>query len=136
MATTEQIEQAAADLGKMVAGHDSAKELFAAEDALEKDIEATRLLNDFNRHVQAVGQKQREQKPIEVEDKRKLEQLQSQIASNLLVRRLQLAQMNFLDLMRKVQALIATNAEGERAPSGAPTPAAPPPAAGPIIPQA
>ena len=129
MATTEQIEQAAADLGTMVAGHDYAKELFAAEDALEKDLDATRLLNDFNRHIQAVGQKQREQQPIEVEDKRKLEQLQTQIASNLLVRRLQLAQMNFLDLMRKVQALIASNAEGERAAAAAP-------AAGPVIPQA
>jgi len=113
MASTEKIEQTAKELGEMIAAHQATKEYDAAESAVADDLQTQRLINDFNRHLQNLAEKQQGGQAIEVEDKRKLEQLQQQLAQNTQVRRLQLAQMNYLDLLRKVMSTIAETASPE-----------------------
>ncbi len=112
MPTTQEIEQAAKDLGKLVGDHAAAQRFDDAAKALDNDIEAQRLLTDFNRAIQEVAQKQAQQKPIEVADKKKLEDLQTQVAMNLKVRAMQQAQMDYVDLLRKVVTTITTEAGG------------------------
>lgn len=112
MPTTSQIEQAAKDLGKMIGEHDAAHRYSAAAKALDTDIEAQRLMTDFNRAIQSIAQKQASQKPIEVEDKRRLEKLQTEVAMNLKVRALQQAQMDYVDLIRSVVSTITAEAGG------------------------
>jgi cell fate (sporulation/competence/biofilm development) regulator YlbF (YheA/YmcA/DUF963 family) len=124
MADTSKIEQAAKDLGKMIADHEVGKEYQAATKAFNDDVEAQRLISDFSRTLQSLAEKQAQQQPIEVADKKKLEDIQTKVAMNLQVRRMQTAQMNYLDLVRKSVNLITEESGGiDEQPAG--TPAAP-----------
>jgi cell fate (sporulation/competence/biofilm development) regulator YlbF (YheA/YmcA/DUF963 family) len=107
MATTQEILDAAADLGKLIARHSSAGKFNQAVKALQEDLPAQRALTDYQRHVSSIGEKEALGKPIEVEDKQKLETLQGQVIRTPVLRDFQLAQMDFLDLMRQVDAAIS-----------------------------
>lgn len=107
MATTQEILDAAADLGKLIARHSAADKFNQAVKALQEDLPAQRALTDYQRHVSAIGEKEALGKPIEVEDKQKLETLQGQVIRTPVLRDFQLAQMDFLDLMRQVDTAIS-----------------------------
>jgi len=118
MATTQDILDAAKNLGKLISTHPAAKRMDDLMKRLQGDREAQRVLTDFNRHMQMVGQKEQSGRPVEVEDKRKLDQYQTAVAQNLTLRELQMAQMDYLDLMRQVDDLVG-GAEQEGAPPAA-----------------
>ncbi len=126
MATTEEILNAARELGKLLATHEAATRFEATVRKLQGDIDAQRILNDYNRHLESLAEKESAGRPIEVEDKRKLDALQKQVMSNPLLQELQVAQMDYLDLMRRVDEAMSPN------PPAAPT-AAVPPVAGPDL---
>jgi len=126
MATTQDILDAAKSLGKLISTHPAAKRMDDLMKKLQSDREAQRALTDFNRHMQTLSQKEQMGQPIEVEDKRKMDQFQATVAANLVLRELQMAQMDYLDLMRQVDDLVG-GAEGEGAAGGAPPAAAPSP---------
>ena len=107
MTTTDQIVKTAENLGKMISEHQAAKKHAEAQEKLADDIETQRLINDLERYAQSLAEKQSQGKPIEVEDKHKLKELQDAMAGNKVVRELQTAQMNYLDLMRLVNNVIA-----------------------------
>ena len=102
MATTQEIVAAARELGKLIETHEAAKKFAQALEKLEADVEARRVMDDFNRQLAAIAEKEQSGKPIEVEDKHKLQELQNKITRNPLVQQFQLAQMDYLDLLRKV----------------------------------
>lgn len=112
MSSTEEILRQARDLGRLIANHEASKKLEGAISRLHKDVDAERVLNDYNRIVAKLAQKEMEGRPIEVEDKRHLERLQRQVASNLLLRELQVAQMDYLDLMRRVDEAMTGKEDG------------------------
>ncbi|MEE9211368.1 MAG: YlbF family regulator [Phycisphaeraceae bacterium] len=107
MATTQDIQNAARELGKLIATHEAAVKFEATLKKLDADIEAQRVLNDYNRHLTMIAQKEQNSAPIEVEDKRKLEQLHNQVVQNPLLREFQVAQMDYVDLMRGVEEAMA-----------------------------
>jgi cell fate (sporulation/competence/biofilm development) regulator YlbF (YheA/YmcA/DUF963 family) len=121
MATTQEILDAAKKIGKLIAEHSAAKKLDELMQKLQSDREAQRALTDYNRHMQMVSEKQATGRPVEVEDKRKLEQFQTALAMNGLLRDLQAAQIEYLELMRQVDDSID---------NAAPTPGAGAPPAG------
>lgn len=106
MATTEEILKAARALGDIIGQHAATKKFEEAAQALQKDVEAQRVLNDFNRYMQTLHEKESQGKPIEVEEKRKLETLQQAVVRNKNLGNFQMAQMDYMDLMRKVDAAI------------------------------
>src|SRR5690606_31067800 len=79
----------------------AAKKFEDAVRKIESDTEAQRALNDYNRHVHKVAEKEAQGQPIEVEDKRQLERLQQAVVTNPTLRDFQVAQMDYLDLMRR-----------------------------------
>lgn len=119
MATTPEILDAADKLGKLIATHPAAKRIEDVMKRLQGDREAQRVLSDFNRHMQALGQKEQSGRPIEVDDKRKMDTLQTAVAQNLTLRELQMAQMDYLDLMRQVDDRVG-GGEGEAAAPASP----------------
>ncbi|MCX5662655.1 MAG: YlbF family regulator [Planctomycetota bacterium] len=121
MPTTQDILDAAQKLGKLIASHDSAGKLEAAARKLQGDVEAQRILTDYNRHLEKVSEKEATGKPIEVADKQQLEKLQGAVVRNPILRDFQVAQMDYLDLMRRVDEAMA---------GGEPAAAAPAPGAG------
>ncbi len=112
MANTQEILKAATELGKLIATHDAAKKVEGAIAKLQADIEAQRLLNDFNRAVQAVSEKEAQGKPIEVAEKHKLQEMQNKVVRNTVLRDFQMAQMDYLDLMRKVDDAMSGQQDG------------------------
>ena len=102
MASTEQILQAAAELGKLIGEHPATKKFVDAAKGLQDDTEAQRVLNDYNRQLQTIHEKESKGQPIEVADKRKLEGLQQAVIQNKVLRDFQLVQMDYMDLMRRV----------------------------------
>ena len=113
MTSTEQIVKAATELGKLITEHDAAKKFDEMAKKVRDDTEAQRLLADYSRHMQAIQEKQAAGKPIEVEDKRKLEKFQQDMAAHSLLRDLQIIQMDYLDLMRRVEDAMQAPRAGE-----------------------
>ena len=106
MATTQDVLDKARELGDLIGEHDAARRLDAAAKALDADREAQRALTDLERHAQALGQKEQAGQPIEVEDKRRLQALQNAVVKSPTLRDFQVAQMDLLDLLRKVDDAI------------------------------
>jgi cell fate (sporulation/competence/biofilm development) regulator YlbF (YheA/YmcA/DUF963 family) len=128
MATTQEILSAAEKVGKLIASHDTARKLEAAMGRLQADVDAQRVLNDYNRHLQKLGEKEQAGQPIEVAEKQQLEKLQNAVIRNAILRDFQMAQMDYLDLMRKVDEAMAGQGEQAGGPAGiaqAPAGAAP-----------
>lgn len=123
MATTQEILDNAHKLGEMIATHETAKKFQHIVERLQSDIEAQRVMTDYQRIMQKLGEKEAQGRPIEPEEKRQLEKCQTAVARNLLLQQLQMAQMDYLDLMRQVDEAIS--GQGEIAP--------PEPAASPLV---
>ncbi|MEM1099809.1 MAG: YlbF family regulator [Planctomycetota bacterium] len=106
MSDEHTILDAADALGKLLADHPITQKLEGLLKQLDADTDAQRLMNDLNRHNQTLAEKQTKGEPIEVDDKRKLQELQQNVAMNSILRDLQMAQMDYVDLMRKVDERI------------------------------
>ncbi|MFG0330175.1 MAG: YlbF family regulator [Phycisphaerales bacterium] len=104
---TDTVMDAARKLGELVADHETAKRYRESVESIEKDTETQRLMNDYNRFIMTLAEKESRGQPIEVSDKRKLEEMQSSLAMNIKIRNLQMAQMNYADLMRKIDQAVA-----------------------------
>jgi len=121
MPTTEEIMDQAKALGEQIAEHDAAKKFIDAVARLEKDTQAQQAVNDLNRFIGTLAQKQQAGGAIEVEDKRKLEELQNAVVMHPVLRTFQTAQMDYVDLLRKVdEAMISQSdlPEPEAGPGG------------------
>ncbi len=106
MANLDTIITTASQLGEQIAEHPAAKHLEESLSKLEKDTDAQRAVADYNRHLQMLAEKEAANKPIEVDDKHKLEALQKTVIRNAVLRDFQVAQMNYVDLMRRVNEAI------------------------------
>lgn len=111
MPTTQEIIAAAHKLGDLIAEHDAAKKMEAVMGRLKEDTDAQRALNDYNRHMEKVSQLEAQGKPVEVADKHKLQELQNAVVRNPLLRDMQMAQMDYLDLMRQVDEAMGGGAQ-------------------------
>lgn len=89
-------------LGEAIAGHATVKSYFAARQAVQDDKEAQTLLADYTKHMERIQQLEREQKPIEVADKRQVADFESQIASNDPLKQLMRTQADYVALMNQV----------------------------------
>jgi cell fate (sporulation/competence/biofilm development) regulator YlbF (YheA/YmcA/DUF963 family) len=127
MASTQEILDAASKLGQQIAEHEATSKLAAVLKNLEANTEAQRTLNDHNRYAQTLGEKEAAGKPIEVDEKRKLTSLHTAVIHHPLLRDMQMAQMDYADLMRRVDDAMT----GRMA--GADAPAAPAAARSPLI---
>lgn len=115
MATTQEILTAAADLGKLIASHPAAVKFEETVNKLQSDLEAQRLMTDLNRHMEKLGEKESKGQPIEVSDKKTLEELQHKVMRHPLLSQFQMVQMDYLDLMRQVDQIISGGGEDEEA---------------------
>jgi cell fate (sporulation/competence/biofilm development) regulator YlbF (YheA/YmcA/DUF963 family) len=112
--------KAASELGKMIASHPAAKKVEEAVVKLQADVTAQRALNDFNRLMQKLEEKQASGQAVTEEEKKSIETLQAAVIKNSVLRQYQLAQMDYLDLMRQVDEVINGGGAAQEAPAAAP----------------
>jgi len=93
-------------LGKAIADSPQAAALRAAREEMKKDAQAGQLLNDFRQHADKIAKLEGENKPVEVADKHKLRDLQGKLAASATFKKFTAAQIEYIDLMRKVNQAI------------------------------
>lgn len=108
MPSEQDILDQATKLGQLIADHDATQQLATATQAFEDDVHAQRAMVDYQRFAQGLQQKAQAGGAIEVEDKRKMEALQQAVITNPLLANMQRAEMDYLDLLRKVDAAIVS----------------------------
>jgi cell fate (sporulation/competence/biofilm development) regulator YlbF (YheA/YmcA/DUF963 family) len=121
---TQQILQAAEKLGQMLKDHPTVERFKSAQKAVADDPEAGRLLAEFERQLETLGRQEQQGHPVTDAQRMQLESLQSKIVSHIKIKNLNMAQMEFVDLLRKIsQTYQRPLADG--APVAAPGPAKP-----------
>ena len=125
MPDTQEILDAAEKVGQMVAKHPAVERYKQAQQSLSQDPDAGRLMNEFNRQIMTLSRQEEAGMPVTDAQRHQLEALQAQLASHLKVKALNLAQVEFIDLLRKVsdsirkQVADATGATGGAGNGGA-----------------
>jgi cell fate (sporulation/competence/biofilm development) regulator YlbF (YheA/YmcA/DUF963 family) len=103
---TQQIMEAADKLGQLAAQHPAVDKYKQAQKTIAEDPDAARLMNDFNRQIMALSRQEEAGMPVTDAQRHQLESLQVQLASHIKVKALSMAQVEFVDLMRKITEVI------------------------------
>lgn len=119
---TPEIMAAAEKLGALVSQHPAITKYKDAQRSVAQDAEASRLMADFSKQIESLARQEQTGMGITDAQRMQLESLQTRIASNLKVKALNIAEVEFTDLLRKVSQ---TWQKPLAASSGAPGAAAP-----------
>jgi len=103
---TQQIMDEAEKLGQLVAQHPAVERYKQAQKAVSEDAEASRMMADFERTLAKLDQQAQAGLPITDAQRDQIESLQSKIVSHIKVKALNMAQVEFVDLLRKVTQTI------------------------------
>lgn len=101
-----EIIELATRLGKAIAESQQAKLLREASKAMDAEPATVQLLNDYRTQAQKLDQMEHENKPIEVEDKHKLQDLHDRLVASEIFKKFTAAQMEYVDLMRQVNSTL------------------------------
>jgi cell fate (sporulation/competence/biofilm development) regulator YlbF (YheA/YmcA/DUF963 family) len=107
MATeTQTILEAADKLSQMVADHPSLAKYKQAQKAVADDADASRLLGDFDKQIETLARQEQSGMPITDAQRHQLESLQAKIISHIKIKNLNMAQVEFIDLLRRINQTI------------------------------
>ncbi|QOV89450.1 YlbF family regulator [Humisphaera borealis] len=120
---TQQILSEAEKLGQLVATHPAVARFKDAQKAVAGDPEAGRLLQEFDRTLDALGRQEQAGMPVTDAQRMQLESLQTRISSHLKIKALNLAQVEFVDILRKVTQTIQAQVQGTGGGAAQPAPA-------------
>jgi cell fate (sporulation/competence/biofilm development) regulator YlbF (YheA/YmcA/DUF963 family) len=102
MAEDQEIMSAAEKLGQLVAKHPAVEKYKSAQKAVAEDTDASRLMSEFGRQIETLARQEQSGMRVTDAQRQQLESLQSQIASHLKVKSLNMAEVDFTDLLRRV----------------------------------
>lgn len=100
------IIELAEKLGKAISDSAPAAKLREARKLLDQQPEVKKLLEEYQAQSDKVAQLEHENKPVEVDDKHKIEELQGKLVSNETFKKLTSAQVDYVDLMRRVNTTL------------------------------
>ena len=103
---TQQILAEAEKLGQLVAQHPAVAKYKAAQKAVSEDPDTTRAMADFQRQFETLARQEQSGMPMTDAQRQQLEAVQSRIVSNIKVKALNMAEVDFIDLLRKVNQTI------------------------------
>lgn len=103
---TQQIMDEAEKLGHLVAQHTAVERYKQAQKAVAEDADASRLLADFERNLAKLDQQAQAGLPVTDAQRDQLEAMQTKIVSHIKVKALNMAQVEFVDLLRRITQTI------------------------------
>lgn len=118
--TIEEITQLAGRLGKQIAESPEAKKLREARAELRNDSETHQTLQEYQKQSEKMSQLRQENKPIEVGDKHRLEELEQKLTASETFKRFTAAQVDYVDLMRKVNDALSKHLSDVEGPAAQP----------------
>jgi cell fate (sporulation/competence/biofilm development) regulator YlbF (YheA/YmcA/DUF963 family) len=105
-ADTQQILDAASKLADLVAQHPAIENYRKAQKALADDPDASRSMSEFNRTLETLGRQEAQGMPVTDAQRTQLESLQGRIVSNIKVKAWNMAEVELMDLLRKVNQTV------------------------------
>ena len=105
-ADTQQILDAANKLADLVAQHPAIESYRKAQKALADDPDASRSMSEFNRTLETLARQEAQGMPVTDAQRTQLEGLQSRIVSNIKVKAWNMAEVELMDLLRKVNQTV------------------------------
>ena len=93
-------------LGKAVADSPQAAALRTVRKEFDAKPDIVALLREYQEHGEKLAQLEMDNKPVEVDDKHKLQELRDKLLSDETFKKLSAAQVEYVDLMRKVNTAI------------------------------
>ena len=115
---TQQIMEEAEKLGKVVAQHPAVSRYKQAQKAVADDPEAGRMLADMDRQIETLARQEQAGLPITDAQRAALEAAQNRVVSHIKIKNWNLAQVEFVDLLRKISQTIQRQL-GDQPPGGA-----------------
>ncbi|MGH7213328.1 MAG: YlbF family regulator [Tepidisphaeraceae bacterium] len=103
---TTEILKEAEKLGQLVAQHPAVERYKQAQKSVADDPEAGRMLADFDRQLEQLARAEQTGLGITDAQRMGIESLQQRIMSHIKIKNLNLAQVDFVDLLRKVSQTI------------------------------
>jgi cell fate (sporulation/competence/biofilm development) regulator YlbF (YheA/YmcA/DUF963 family) len=104
----EDILELARKLGSAIAQSPQATALADARKRLDERPEVKKLMEDLRRQSQKVAELERQNKPVEVEDKHKESDLRDKLLADDCFKKYTAAQVEYVDLMRKVSSAMTS----------------------------
>ena len=102
----EEIVQMAERLGKAIAASPQAAALRQARKAMAAEEETPQILKQYQEQATKIAELEAGQKPVEPDDKHKLEQLHQKLIATESFKKLTAAQVEYVDVVRKVNDVI------------------------------
>ena len=103
---TDQIIQEAEKISQLVAQHPAVTRDKQAVKAVDEDPEAGRLMSDFNRQMDGLERQVAAGMGVTDAQRQQLEALQSRIVSHIKIKALNMAQVEMVDLLRRISQTI------------------------------
>jgi cell fate (sporulation/competence/biofilm development) regulator YlbF (YheA/YmcA/DUF963 family) len=103
---SKEILDAAEKLGQLIAQHAAVTKYKDAQRTVAQDAEASHLLADFEKQLETFARQEQSGMRVTDAQRMQLETLQGKIMSHIKVKALNLAQVDFVDLLRKVSQMI------------------------------
>jgi cell fate (sporulation/competence/biofilm development) regulator YlbF (YheA/YmcA/DUF963 family) len=102
----EQLVELARRLGRQMAGHERTTKMKEAQKAVNEDEEAKKLIEEYQKQALKIEELEEANKPIEVEDKHKLRDIEQKLSLHPKLRELTRRQVDFIEMTRKVKQAI------------------------------
>ena len=102
----EDIIAQARELGKKIAGHERTKSFMTAAKAVAEDKDAQAVLRNYQESVERVRSLEASGKPVEVDDKKKLQQAETAVAGNDKLKQMMKHQADYLEMMHRINSAI------------------------------
>jgi cell fate (sporulation/competence/biofilm development) regulator YlbF (YheA/YmcA/DUF963 family) len=99
---TQTILDAAEKIGEMLKDHPAVVKYKAAQKSVSEDADASRLLREFDRQLENLARQEQSGLPVTDAQQTQIQSLQNQIISHIKIKALNLAQVEFVDLLRKI----------------------------------
>ncbi len=114
---TQQVLEAAGKVADLLSQHPAIEAYRKAQKAVAEDPDASRALGEFDRSLETLARQEAQGMPVTDAQRLQLESLQNRIVSNIKVKALNMAQVEFMDLLRKAnQAMLSKIGETPHAP--------------------
>ena len=113
---TQQLMEEAEKLGRLVAQHPAVARYKSAQKSVSDDPEAGRLLADMDRQIESLSRQEQSGLPITDAQRAALESAQSRVVSHIKIKNWNLAQVEFIDLLRKITQTIQRQLGDQPAP--------------------
>jgi cell fate (sporulation/competence/biofilm development) regulator YlbF (YheA/YmcA/DUF963 family) len=89
-------------LGKEIASSPQAIAYRAAGEVLRADPVLSKMIEEYEHQAGKIADLEDQQKPVEIEDKRKLQELNGRLVSSPQFKKFSAAQMEYINLLRQV----------------------------------